>query len=73
MLLSLEPDSSDEDITVCINSPGESVRAGLAMIDTMDIISFNPIILLTKSRHAINYAELSVFMRHVFPLNLTFF
>lgn len=39
MLLSMEAEAPGEDITVYINSPGGSVDAGLAMIDTMNLIS----------------------------------
>lgn len=38
-LLKLENESSSEDITVYINSPGGSVVDGLSMIDTMNLIS----------------------------------
>jgi len=38
-LLKLEHESPDEDIIVYINSPGGSVVDGLAMIDTMNLIS----------------------------------
>lgn len=38
-LLKLENENSSEDITVYINSPGGSVTDGLAMIDTMNLIS----------------------------------
>ncbi len=39
MLLKLEHENSEADITVYINSPGGSVSAGLSMIDTMNLIS----------------------------------
>lgn len=39
ILLKLEHDSSNEDISVYINSPGGSVSAGLSMIDTMNLVS----------------------------------
>lgn len=39
ILLKLEHDSSTEDVTVYINSPGGSVTAGLSMIDTMNLVS----------------------------------
>lgn len=39
MLLSMEAESPKEDICVYINSPGGSVQAGLAMVDTMNLIS----------------------------------
>ncbi len=39
MLLKLESESSSEDITVYVNSPGGSVIAGLSMIDTMNLVS----------------------------------
>lgn len=39
LLLKLESKDSKQDITVYINSPGGSVSAGLAMIDTMNLIS----------------------------------
>lgn len=38
-LLRLEREDSNADIVVYINSPGGSVTAGLAMIDTMNLIS----------------------------------
>ena len=37
-LLHLEQEDSDKDITIYINSPGGSVDAGMAMIDTMNFI-----------------------------------
>ena len=37
-LLHLEQESSDKDITLYINSPGGSVSAGMAIIDTMHFI-----------------------------------
>ena len=39
MLLSMEAESPDEDISIYINSPGGSISAGLSMIDTMNLIS----------------------------------
>ena len=39
MLLSMDAESPEEDICVYINSPGGSVQAGLAMVDTMNLIS----------------------------------
>ena len=38
-LLKLEHENSSQDIIVYINSPGGSVTAGLAMIDTMNLVS----------------------------------
>lgn len=38
-LLKLEHENSREDIVVYINSPGGSVQDGLAMIDTMNLVS----------------------------------
>ena len=37
-LLHLEQEDSEKDITIYINSPGGSVDAGMAMIDTMNFI-----------------------------------
>lgn len=37
-LLHLEQESSDKDITLYVNSPGGSVSAGMAIIDTMNFI-----------------------------------
>lgn len=37
-LLHLEQESSDKDITLYVNSPGGSVSAGMAIIDTMHFI-----------------------------------
>jgi ATP-dependent Clp protease protease subunit len=37
-LLHLEQEDAEKDITVYINSPGGSVSAGMAMIDTMNFI-----------------------------------
>jgi len=37
-LLYLESEDSDKDISLYINSPGGSVTAGLAILDTMDFI-----------------------------------
>ena len=37
-LLHLEQEDSDKDITVYVNSPGGSVTAGMAIIDTMNFI-----------------------------------
>ena len=37
-LLFLECDNSEKDISIYINSPGGSVTAGLAIIDTMNIV-----------------------------------
>lgn len=39
MLLSMEAESPDEDISIYINSPGGSISAGLSMVDTMNLIS----------------------------------
>ena len=39
LILSMEAESPQEDICVYINSPGGDVQAGLAMIDTMNLIS----------------------------------
>lgn len=39
ILLNLEHENPDEDVTVYINSPGGSIHAGLSMIDTMNLIS----------------------------------
>lgn len=39
LLLELESEDENSDITLYINSPGGSVSAGLSMIDTMDIVS----------------------------------
>lgn len=38
-LLFLEYDNPDDDITIYINSPGGSVTAGMAVIDTMNFIN----------------------------------
>ena len=38
-VLEMEQDDPDADITIHINSPGGSVSAGLAMIDTMNVAS----------------------------------
>lgn len=40
-LLHLEQESSDKDITLYVNSPGGSVSAGMAIIDTMHFIKPN--------------------------------
>lgn len=40
-LLHLEQESSDKDITLYVNSPGGSVSAGMAIIDTMNFIKPN--------------------------------
>lgn len=37
-LLLLDSDNSEKDITVYVNSPGGSVTAGMAIIDTMNLI-----------------------------------
>ena len=39
MLLSMEAESPDEDISIYINSPEGSISAGLSMVDTMNLIS----------------------------------
>ncbi len=38
-LLEMEEISPDEDIVIYIDSPGGDVRAGMSMIDTMDVLS----------------------------------
>lgn len=38
-LLEMEESSPDEDIVIYIDSPGGDVRAGMSMIDTMDVLS----------------------------------
>ncbi len=39
MLLSMEAESPNEDISIYINSPGGSITAGLSMVDTMNLIT----------------------------------
>ena len=39
MLLTMEAEAPNEDISIYINSPGGSVTAGLSMVDTMNLIT----------------------------------
>ena len=40
-LLFLESENSEQDITMFVNSPGGSVTAGMAILDTMDFIKYD--------------------------------